>query len=76
MIIQWVNRTETGLTEVSFPINFSTDKYFAIGTIWKDDSGMTSTAFESQIFPTKYYVNKVVFGSSTSVRRNIFAIGY
>lgn len=37
---------------------------------------MTSTAYEAQIFPKKYYVNKVVFGTSTSVRRNIFAIGY
>ena len=74
--IQWVLRTATNLTEVPFPISFSSTQYFAIGTVWANDTGMTDTAYQAQCMPKSYYINKVVFGGSTSVRRNVFAIGY
>ena len=74
--IQWVIVDFKNTKEVNFDINFSTKTYFAVGVIYNDDTGMTSTAYESQVFPQKYEYNKVIFGNTTSVKRRVFAIGY
>lgn len=37
---------------------------------------MTSTVYESQVFPSVYDYQSVTFGNTTSVKRRVFAIGY
>lgn len=75
-IEQYVVISTTETSVVSFPVNFTTTKYYAIGCCYNNDTGMTSQVWETQIFPQKYDYSKITFGGTSSIQRRVFATGY
>ena len=74
LIIQWKLSAKT--QTVTFPIDFTTKDYFAIGVSYNNGSGMYNAVYESQIFPHSYNYGSVTFQDSTDFSRRVFAIGY
>ena len=76
LIEQWKIINDINTKTVTFPIAFTINEYFAVGVIYNSGGSMTSTVYESQVFPSVYDYQSVTFGNTTSVKRRVFAIGY
>ena len=61
---------------VTFPIEFTTKDYFAIGVSYNNGSGMYNYVYEAQAIPQSYNYGSVTFKDSTDFSRRVFAIGY